>query len=211
MKARRVNKMQALSLSTALLMGTTLAYVNHMPARHQTLTESSYVTTVVPMARPTEIDTIAWMVRQNPRLTEQNASKIYDYVSQAIRQYHGNAKYADGAARQITAKMAIAVMSRESKFDPKTLGRLGEVGLMQIYPKYHLTELTQQGIVRNSTDLWDIKTNISAGIHILMGYARNARTPEQALAMYNAGPALWRQHGMDYAKAIIRLARTIDG
>ena len=63
---------------------------------------------------------------------------------------------------------------------------------------------------RRKKDLWKIETNISAGIHVLMGYARTARTAEHALAIYNAGASRWKA-GRSYARTVLQLTKQIDG
>lgn len=202
-------KVQAAAIA-AFIAGATLAGMTHTPlARPFECGDISHVITIVPTAVPTDVDTIVWMMKQNPRLSEHSAFQIYETVTRTIRKYHGDARYHAGATAQITARMAVAIIARESTFDPKTRGSLGEIGLMQIYPKYHIKDLTRQGIIREQNDLWNTETNINAGIHILMGYARTAASVEQALAIYNAGPNRWTA-GKTYARAVMRLARAID-
>ena len=202
-------RMKLMSLSTALLIGASVACVTHTPVRPEQ-TDESYVTTIVTTAVPTDVDTIVWMMNRNPNLSETNAFKIYDHVKTTIKKYKQDPAYQQGAVSEITPKMAVAIIARESSFDPATLGSLGEVGLMQIYPKYHIKDLKSSGIITQKKDLWKIETNISAGIHVLMGYARTARTAEHALAIYNAGASRW-QHGKRYAKTVLALTKQIDG
>ena len=202
-------RMKLMSLSTALLIGASVACVTHTPIR-PVQTDESYVTTIVTTAVPTDVDTIVWMMRRNPNLSESNAFQIYEHINKIIKKYKQDPAYQKGAVSEITPKMAVAIIARESSFDPDTLGSLGEVGLMQIYPKYHIKDLKSSGIISKKKDLWKIETNISAGIHILMGYARTARTAEQALAIYNAGASRW-QHGKRYARTVLALTKQIDG
>lgn len=202
-------RMKLMSLSTALLIGASVACVTHTPIR-PVQTDESYVTTIVTTAVPTDVDTIVWMMKRNPNLSESNAFQIYEHINKIIKKYKQDPAYQKGAVSEITPKMAVAIIARESSFDPATLGSLGEVGLMQIYPKYHIKDLKSSGIISKKKDLWKIETNISAGIHILMGYARTARTAEQALAIYNAGASRW-QHGKRYARTVLALTKQIDG
>lgn len=202
-------RMKLMSLSTALLIGASVACVTHTPIR-PVQTDESYVTTIVTTAVPTDVDTIVWMMKRNPNLSESNAFQIYEHINKIIKKYKQDPAYQKGAVSEITPKMAVAIIARESSFDPATLGSLGEVGLMQIYPKYHIKDLKSSGIISKKKDLWKIETNISAGIHILMGYARTARTAEQALAIYNAGANRW-QHGKRYARTVLALTKQIDG
>ena len=206
-------RMKIMSLSTALLIGASVACVTHTPVRPEQKDES-YVTTVaprvVPTAVPTDVDTIVWMMTRNPNLSESNAFQIYDHVKATIKKYKQDPAYQQSTVSEITPKMVIAIIARESSFDPETLGSLGEVGLMQIYPKYHIKDLKSSGIITQKKDLWKIETNISAGIHVLMGYARTARTAEHALAIYNAGASRW-EAGRSYARTVLQLTKQIDG
>lgn len=202
-------RMTLTSISIALTLGVSAACLTHTPVR-PAQTDASYVTTVVDTAVPTDVDTIVWMMRRNPNLTETNAFRIYDHVKTTIKKYKQDPAYQQGAVSKITPKMAVAIIARESSFDPATLGSLGEVGLMQIYPQYHIKDLKSSGIITQEKDLWNIETNISAGIHVLMGYARTARTAEQALAIYNAGASRW-ESGRNYARTVLRLTKQIDG
>lgn len=201
-------RMKLMSLSTALLIGASVACVTHTPVR-PAQTDISYITTVT-TAVPTDVDTIVWMMKRNPNLSESNAFQIYEHINKIIKKYKQDPAYQQRTVSEITPKMVVAIIARESSFDPATLGSLGEVGLMQIYPKYHIKDLKSSGIISKKKDLWKIETNISAGIHILMGYARTARTAEQALAIYNAGASRW-QHGKRYARTVLALTKQIDG
>lgn len=46
-----------------------------------------------------------------------------------------------GAEYQICPELLEAVIEQESGGDPDAVGRAGEIGLMQVYPQYHLDRM----------------------------------------------------------------------
>jgi len=86
----------------------------------------------------------------------------------------------------------VRLIWRESRFNPKVRGRVGEIGLMQIRP------LTAQEWAQSEArarlfegNLFEVETNLRIGAwylsKLLKRYARTDRPAAYALADYNAG------------------------
>lgn len=83
-----------------------------------------------------------------------------------------------------------ATAHRESKCDPRALGGSGEIGLMQVNPSVWESTLIREGIITDSSDLWDSEVNVRAGAYILARLRRRSASLYETLRRYNgAGPA----------------------
>jgi soluble lytic murein transglycosylase-like protein len=86
------------------------------------------------------------------------------------------------AARHgVDPTLVAAVTKAESGFDPKAVSRSGAKGLMQLMDK------TAKSL--GVHDSFDPEQNIDGGTKFLGELMQRFRTPELALAAYNAGPA----------------------
>ena len=190
------------ALFLSFLLGIFTYYVTHLPE------ELPEPTRTIKPAVPVDHVAVHWIRKYNPAISEADAADMYRYIERTIERYKADPTYQQGAALKVTPKLFLAVIARESSFDPKTRGSLGEVGLMQIHAKHHVKDLRAAGIIQEKHDLWQVETNIEAGIFILMNYARTAKTVDQSLCFYNAGPARER-HGRSYSRAVLRLYQEI--
>jgi soluble lytic murein transglycosylase-like protein len=80
----------------------------------------------------------------------------------------------------INPKLLATQIVIESGCNPKALGGVGEVGLMQIYPKYWPW---------SRSDLRNPEFNVWAGAQVLSKiYREGERSPQQVLKKYNGSP-----------------------
>jgi soluble lytic murein transglycosylase len=93
---------------------------------------------------------------------------------------------------QVNPALVKAVVWRESNFNPKARGRVGEIGLMQIRPL--TAQEWVQAVLRRRTfegNLFEPETNLEVGTwylgKLLKRYARTDNPIPYALADYNAG------------------------
>ena len=103
-------------------------------------------------------------------------------------------------------RMTLAIISAESNFNPNATSPVGAKGLMQIMPG------TGRGLgVANSNALYDVATNIRAGVKYIKGLFNQfsdvawaqlgsvnplARADvKSAIAAYNAGPGAVNKYG----------------
>lgn len=90
-------------------------------------------------------------------------------------------------------EMVLAVMERESAFDPKAISATEDYGLMQINQCNHDWLKEELGI----TDFLDAKQSITAGTEILGRLAKKYDDLQQILMAYNMGEAgagrLWKE------------------
>ena len=157
-------------------------------------------------AEPSNYLEVDWIRRYNPTLSEKDAGELYKHIERTISKYHADPKYQMGAVKHVTPRLFLALILRESGFRWSAISDHGAIGLCQVMP-LHIPDLEKAGV---GTDLLNAEENISAGVHILMGYARRATSIEQSLRFYNAGPRR-EKAGRGYAKAVLELYREMEG
>lgn len=140
-------------------------------------------------------------IAKNTPLDKSESSEVVKEINSTLERYKNDPFY-KGACRSLTKEHIVAQMLVESSGNKFAYGKAGEIGLMQIIPKWHIQGLHSAGVIKSSNPdlLWDIKTNVKSGIYILMNIARNSNSTETAFAKYNAGN---RTHlGMNYARKV---------
>ena len=192
------------ALFLSFLLGIFTYYVTHLP---QELPEPVHT---IRHAVPVDHVAVHWIRKYNPAISEADAADMYRYIERTIERYKADPTYQKGAALQVTPKLVLCLILRESRCDPQTLGSSGEIGLTQVYPKYHIKALKSAGIIQEKYDLWQVEANVEAGIYILMNYAKRAKTIEQCLSFYNAGISR-EKAGRGYARRVMELYREIGG
>lgn len=130
------------------------------------------------------------------------------------------ARYYEEKRHTITKGLVAAVIEQESGFNPLAGGKAGEIGLMQIIPKYALADYNQ-----NSGEpkvepfqLAIVEPNIRVGTWYLLEWipklladAKVSPTVERVLAAYNAGPSVsisrsWPFSTEGYIDNIVRIS-----
>lgn len=105
-------------------------------------------------------------------------------------------------AYEVPLALILAIMERESNFNPDAVSRTNDYGLMQIN-KINFENLLAQGI-----DPLTYEGNIEAGCKILGEYIKRYGDIELALMAYNCGPTgarrLWDAgtHSTAYSRAV---------
>lgn len=127
-------------------------------------------------------------------------------ISQGARPKVVDAAIAEAIRQNADPLLVLAVVKQESHFDPRARSRVGARGLMQIMPD------TGRGLgVRDSGRLYDVRTNLRAGIRYLkylwsrftdIDMSKLAsmnpfasRDVKSAVAAYNAGPGAVAKYG----------------
>ena len=195
-----------LAITVALSLGIFSAYTLHC----QPDTQAQNTVTIKP-AQPVDHVAIEWIRKYNPALSEAEAHEMYTCIEQTIKRYRSDPAYQKGAALQITPKLFLALILRESGAKWQSISDHGAIGLCQVMP-LHVKDLHRAGVIDapEVEELLDTESNIKAGIHILMNYARKVETLAKALSHYNAGPSRER-YGRAYSRAVLRLYQEIGG
>ena len=183
-------------LTTALLSGIYCGV--NVPQNHTNTTETCEIITL--SAEPSNYLEVNWIRRYNPSLSEGDANDLYRHIERTIERYHNDPAYQKGVTKQITPRLMLSLILRESGFRWSTISNHGAIGLCQVMP-LHLEDLERAGI---GTDLLDAENNIEAGIHILMGYAKGVDSITRALSRYNGGYKR-EKAGRGYAKKVLAL------
>jgi len=79
-------------------------------------------------------------------------------------------------------ELIMAIMYRESHFNPKAVSKVGAKGLMQLMPSW-------AEILKVEKSLFDMETNIKCGLTVLGFYEEWYGDLDTALAAYNRGPS----------------------
>ncbi|MBE6357462.1 MAG: lytic transglycosylase domain-containing protein [Lentisphaerae bacterium] len=94
---------------------------------------------------------------------------------------------------QLPPELVKALIRKESRFNPKTRGKAGEIGLMQILPKGAVAEWARLHKCKapSEKELFEVKTNLDIGCWYLARAIKRWQDYrfglELALADYNAG------------------------
>lgn len=92
----------------------------------------------------------------------------------------------------LPTSVLLAVMAKESNFNPSVIGRAGEVGLMQVKPSTAKWIMNKVG--RESMgSLSDPTKNILTGMSYLSWLTKRLGGIEPALHAYNVGPTAYRR------------------
>ncbi len=150
------------------------------------------------------------ILKANPEISEAEAVEIFNTIEQVVESFHADPCYRGGVAEKVNARLVLSLIITESNCRKRARGSSGEIGLTQVYPKYHIKALKSAGIIQEKDDLWQVEANVEAGIYILMNYAKRAKTIEQCLSFYNAGISR-EKAGRGYARAVMELYREIGG
>ena len=187
-------------LTFALISGAIYAHsVNHINT-----TEKCEIITL--SAEPLNYLEVNWIRRYNPSLSERDANDLYRHIERTIQRYHNDPSYQKGVTKQVTPRLFLSLILRESGFHWSAISDHGAIGLCQVMP-LHLEDLEKAGI---GTDLLDAEVNIEAGVHILMGYAKGVDSITRALSRYNGGYKR-EKAGRGYARAVLSLYREMEG
>jgi soluble lytic murein transglycosylase-like protein len=127
-------------------------------------------------------------------------------------------KYCEEAGERygICPELLEAIIEEESNGDPDAIGDAGEIGLMQIYPKFHSDRLQRMKDEGLSTDanLFAPRTNILIGADYLGELFAEYEDVGTVLMVYNGTEdAEWLgQQGRytDYAKRILKRSRQLE-
>jgi len=187
-------------LTFALISGAIYAHsVNHINT-----TEKCEIITL--SAESSNYLEVNWIRRYNPSLSEGDANDLYRHIERTIQRYHNDPAYQKGVTKQVTPRLFLSLILRESGFRWSAISDHGAIGLCQVMP-LHLEDLEKAGI---GTDLLDAEVNIEAGVFVLMGYARRVDSVHRALCFYNAGPSK-EKAGRGYAGAVLKLYEEMEG
>ena len=115
-----------------------------------------------------------------------------------------------GQVYNICPELLEAIIEEESGGDPDAVGQAGEIGLMQIYPKYHTERMQRLGIM----DLSEPEGNILAGADYLAELFYEYGDPGTVLMYYN-GTKNFGERGKagdytEYAESILKRSEQLE-
>lgn len=126
-------------------------------------------------------------------------------------------------ATGVDALLVLAVIERESTYDPAARGPFGGLGLMQVKPGTAAAVADENALPYDGRDhLFDALANVRLGTHYLAEMKEQWGDWERALTAYNMGPTRLRQllnagkrPSQRYARAVVKrweeLQSQLDG
>ena len=189
-------------LTFALISGAIYAHsVNHINT-----TEKCEIITL--SAEPSNYLEVNWIRRYNPSLSESDANDLYKHIQNTIKKYHADPSYQKGVTKQVTPRLFLSLILRESGFRWSAISDHGAIGLCQVMP-LHIPSLRHLGI-KSHEDLLEAEKNIEAGVFVLMNYAKGVDSVTKALSRYNGGYKR-EKAGRGYARAVLKLYEEMEG
>lgn len=195
-----------LAITVALSLGIFSAYTLQCQP-----TEQAQNTVTIKPAQPVDHVAIEWIRKYNPALSEADAREMYGHIERTIERYRADPAYQRGAALQVTPRLFLALILRESGAKWQSISDHGAIGLCQVMP-LHVEDLHAAGVIESpeAEELLETEANIRAGVHVLMMYAKGVDSITRALSRYNAGPSRERA-GRGYARSVLQLYEEIGG
>ena len=97
--------------------------------------------------------------------------------------------------------LVLSVVWQESRCDVDAVGAVGELGLMQVSPRWHMDRMVRLG----ARNMFDAEMNVTVGVDLLaeLGIMSD---PHHALAVYNGGYTK-PDSSKQYASNVIQRAR----
>jgi len=108
----------------------------------------------------------------------------------------------------INPKALALTVYRESKCSQKAFGKVGEIGMTQVYPRVWLETLKKELGITSKEDLWEPLTNLRAGAYILWRCNKRSRgDAQEAFRIYNGSGEGARRYARHQMKAYRRIWR----
>jgi len=189
-------------LTGALITGATYGYLENT----EVPTEKCEIITL--SAEPSNYLEVNWIRRYNPSLSEADANDLYKHIQKTIKKYHADPSYQKGVTQQVTPRLFLSLILRESGFRWSAISNNGAIGLCQVMP-LHIPSLQHLGI-ESYEDLLEAEKNIEAGVFVLMNYAKGVDSITRALSRYNGGYKR-EKAGRGYARAVLKLYEEMEG
>lgn len=202
---RKIICLGKVGLLTFALLGGVICSV-HVHQNHTIPTEKCEIITL--SAEPANYLEVNWIRRYNPSLSEADANDLYRHIERTIQRYHNDPAYQKGVTKQVTPRLFLSLILKESGFRWSAISDHGAIGLCQVMT-LHIPSLQHLGI-ESYEDLLEAEKNIEAGVFVLMNYARRVQSIDKALCWYNAGPSK-EKAGRGYARAVLKLYEEMEG
>ena len=99
-------------LTFALLSGVVCSVNVHQ--NHTNTTENCEIITL--SAEPSNYLEVNWIRKYNPSLSESDANDLYRHIERTIERYHNDPSYQKGVTKQVTPRLMLSLILRESGF-----------------------------------------------------------------------------------------------
>lgn len=143
-------------------------------------------------------------------VTSSNVSAVVGAKETQISQDAYDACVEYGEAYGICPEMLMAIIEKESNGNPNAVGKLGEIGLMQIYPDFHQDRMKKLGI----TSLYSERQNVFLGADYLKELSDEYGDISLVLDIYNGNSKAFEnyENGVisDYAKGILERSAELE-
>lgn len=164
----------------------------------------------VPVPVPVKPE-VRHILESNPKLSDLEAIELYATIEKVVHKFKADPSYKQGVTHLINPRLILSLIITESSCRRMAKSHCGAIGLTQVMP-LHVKGLHRAGILDEPVvrELWNAEKNISAGVYILMGYAKTSKSINEALGKFFAGPTRARL-GMGYATKVLKRYSLIKG
>jgi soluble lytic murein transglycosylase-like protein len=122
-----------------------------------------------------------------------------------------NAAYAAASRYQLSPSLVLAIISRESTFNPRATSGYGAQGLMQVVPRFHMDKVQEAArATTTEASLFHPETNIAVGTRILAEYRDAESSLPRALVKYSGKAARYIEKVMQEHDAFERVRQKAD-
>lgn len=126
-------------------------------------------------------------VDTNATMRENLYGYVYKYSKNISRDMAK--RIVDSVMQTEQPALLLALMRRESNYNPTAISSANCIGLGQIHPKFWTKELQGKGIITETRDLYNIENNVAATAYIFMKlWNKSHGNLETALTKYYGGP-----------------------
>jgi soluble lytic murein transglycosylase-like protein len=121
-----------------------------------------------------------------------------------------NAAYEAASRYQLSPSLVLAIISRESTFNPRATSGYGAQGLMQVVPRFHMDKVQEARATTAEASLFHPETNIAVGTRILAEYIDAESSLPRALLKYSGKAYRYIEKVMRERDAFERVRQEAD-
>lgn len=204
----------ALTVGTPVAQAQTLLEaLQNMPAVTVPLPLPAAAAAGAPLAQPAPVLTPARLAEVRSEAEKGALARFIAAEYKTTRDLAArivNAAYAAGARYQLQPSLLLAIISRESTFNPRATSGYGAQGLMQVVPRFHMDKLQEVRATYAQASLFHPETNIEVGARILAEYIDAESGLQRGLSKYSGRASRYFEKVMAEHDAFERVRNEAD-
>ena len=125
---RKIICLGKVGLLTFAILGGVICSVN-VHQNHIIRTEKCEIITL--SAEPSNYLEVNWIRKYNPSLSEGDANDLYRHIERTIERYHADPSYQKGVTQQVTPRLMLSLILRESGLSGRQSVTTGQLGFVR--------------------------------------------------------------------------------